>query len=153
MATRTYRSVAGRYRWSLLGSIAFGICLLAGWRAPTRDTVGCVGAATTIAPCLGSADTLFASATGQRSFTVTNGESNALTYTSSCAVTSSVSSCTVDQAAITVPAGGAAGFTVLYTASSSSADGTVTVALDGGGSDQVAAVIAVTTSTASTRSP
>jgi hypothetical protein len=141
--------VLAHRRHVAVGTIAIGICSLAAWRAPSPPAVGCSSGSTSIAPCSGSADTLIASAAGQRTFAVLNSGPSAITYTPSCEVTASVASCTTDQATITVPADSTGSVTVFYAAGSTSADGTVILALDGGGDDLVATVITISTRSAS----
>lgn len=149
MRTHSSSVVITRVRRLAVSASAIGLCSLAGWTVRVRHDVGCTGGSTAIAPCSGTADTLFASGSGERSFQVSNNGANALTYTPSCAVTAPLASCAISPATVTVPANGVGGVAVTYTASSTGSGGTVTVALDGGGEDQVATVIAVTAVSAS----
>src|ERR1700722_2867068 len=65
--------------------------------------VACSGGATTISPCGTSADTLEASATGQRMFSVQNNSTTSHTYTPSCSVTTPLTSCSVAPSVLVVP--------------------------------------------------
>lgn len=110
--------------------------------------VACSGGVTIITPCGTSADTLGASATGERTFSVENNSTASHTYTPSCSVTTPLASCTVTPSVLVVPADSSAAVSVRYVASgtvAAAARGTVTIAVDGGAPDQVATVIAVGT--------
>ena len=123
-------------------------------RALDLGQVGCAGGATTITPCGTSADTLSASATGTRTFTIHNSSATDHTYRPSCAVTSPLASCAITPSMLVVPAGGSVAVAVSYAASNATAagQGRVAVAIDGGAPDQVATVIAVGTLASTTTS-
>ena len=114
---------------------------------PSRSThysATCASGGTSLVPCAGAADTIVTGQTATMRFTVANANTGSVSYAATCSFTPPVSSCAVDQPALTVPSNTPGQLNVAYTAASSPGAGAVVLRLDGGGPDVVSASITVT---------
>jgi len=123
------------------------------WSPSTRYIAACASGGTSLMPCAGAVDTIAPGQTATMRFTVANTNSGSVSYAVTCSFAPPISSCAVDQAAITVQSNAPAQLNVSYTAASSAGAGTVILNLDGGGADAVSTSISVKVAAAAIAAP
>lgn len=135
--------MVNRVLWPVFGLAA----LLLGRLNLVRDTGGraqaCAVGVTTLTPCSLS-DTIVMARGGRASFVLGNTGTVDHNYQVRCAFTSPVTACHLENSSVTVSGGGTQVVTVSYSASSQQATGTVSLIIDGGGSDQLSGAVSVT---------